>query len=146
MRIARVRAVRVHLTTARRATDRTRRLGDDDVFEKVAQVASCLAPRIFASALATVRQALAQASTSAPEDHADARQPAGRRLSRAARAVTFEGLVKDHKILLADKVVGWLEDVERTLDSSAEFRANYEAESVPAKCAIFYWVCQALEV
>jgi hypothetical protein len=104
---------------------------------------SCLAPKIFRTTLATVRAALAAAQVSAAESTPSTPQ---RRRAVRQSAVTYPTLLANHKVLLADTVLGWLEDTERMLDSAAEFRASYDANTVVVKCAVFYWVAQILGV
>jgi hypothetical protein len=116
------------------------RLANDDVTETMAQSASCITPKIFKTTLSIVRAALAQASTFnlAPDTP--------RRLRSGRNTVTYDVLLANHKVLLADVVSGWLDDAERLLDATAEFRADHDVNTPLVKCTVFFWVCQILGV
>ncbi|KZT27443.1 hypothetical protein NEOLEDRAFT_1240380 [Neolentinus lepideus HHB14362 ss-1] len=103
-------------------------LDNDDVTESVAQITSCLAPKIFANTLNTVRAVL----TSSDFD--------------ATNKVKYEDLIVTHKVLKGDLVVGWMNEAEETLLKSGEVRIKSKADETLVKCSVFYWTAQVLSL
>ncbi|KAL1950360.1 hypothetical protein VTO73DRAFT_5484 [Trametes versicolor] len=111
-------------------------LGDTDVTEQIAQAASCLKPKLFKTALNTVKGALSAAAKAKAK--AEAASP-----SKAARTVTYNALLGEKKIGRKGMVLGWMQDAERALMANREARrrfTSYDAVTV----AVFCWTCQLM--
>jgi hypothetical protein len=106
------------------------RLGNTDVTEKIAQQASCIAPKAFNTTLVTVRNAIAEYLS---EKHSD--------------DVTPTSLVRSYG--LDDKVIYWVEQVEKALKQSgraAELQAELDVDAATMYVVMFYWACTVLHV
>ena len=102
------------------------RLGNTDVSEKVAQQASCIAPKAFKLTLATVRNAIATYLT-----------------QRTEKATTPTSLARSYH--LDDNVVYWVEQVGNALRQSGEAE-ELDVDQSSLNCVMFYWTCTALHV
>ncbi|MCW6179560.1 hypothetical protein L7U65_26890, partial [Klebsiella pneumoniae] len=87
------------------------RLGNNDVSEKSAQQASCLAPKIFSATLSTVRAALQ-----------------GYLTTRSAKETSFEGLARQHGV--TNDAIYWMEEVEKAVKKSGGLEALHVDEGV----------------
>lgn len=106
--------------------------------EQIAQAASCLKPKLFKTALNTVKGALSAAAKA--KAAAAAASP-----SKAARTVTYNALLGEKKIGRKGMVLGWMQDAERALMANREARrrfTSYDAVTV----AVFCWTCQLMGV
>ncbi|KAI0632344.1 hypothetical protein C8Q77DRAFT_1197631 [Trametes polyzona] len=111
-------------------------LGDTDVTEQIAQVASCLKPKVFKTTLNTVKGALAEAARSAatasPTKH-----------KTTTRMITYEALLTEKKFGRKALVSRWMQDAERTLLENQKTRrkfGNLDAVTI----AVFCWTCQLM--
>lgn len=108
--------------------------------EQIAQAASCLKPKLFKTALNTVKGALSAAAKAKEKAAAAAASP-----SKAARTVTYNALLGEKKIGRKGMVLGWMQDAERALMANREARrrfTSYDAVTV----AVFCWTCQLMGV
>ncbi|TDL22198.1 hypothetical protein BD410DRAFT_839998 [Rickenella mellea] len=107
-----------------------RLLNNNDVSEKMAQMASCLSPKAFNMTLDTVRSAIAvvlQKSASSP------------------RKATFTSLLRAHG--LSNDITSWMDEVEESLKQSGELdEEGYILDSDVVRYMIFYWTCRALRM
>ena len=94
--------------------------------EKVAQQASCIAPKAFKATLAVVRGVVASYMT-----------------EKSEKAITPMSLARDYK--LGSIVVHWMEQVENALRDSGEAE-DLEVSAETLHCVVFYWTCTALHV
>lgn len=94
--------------------------------EKVAQQASCIAPKAFKATLAVVRGVVASYLTEKSENE-----------------ITPSSLARDYK--LGKIVVYWMEQVEKALRESGEAE-DLEVSEATLHCVVFYWTCTALHV
>ncbi|TFY76878.1 hypothetical protein EWM64_g7135 [Hericium alpestre] len=113
-------------------------LGFDDITNHLGQVASCLAPKIWASAVNTVRAALAASQPSTP-----------RKRNRAPRgSVSYRTLVMANKIGRVQRVVDWMTDAEKALGGNPAFKDQFELslEGIEVRLSVFIWVCRTLKL
>lgn len=106
--------------------------------EQIAQAASCLKPKLFKTALNTVKGALSAAAKAKAKEAAASP-------SKAARTVTYNALLGEKKIGRKGMVLGWMQDAERALMANREARrrfTSYDAVTV----AVFCWTCQLMGV
>lgn len=104
------------------------RLGNNDVPEKLAQKASCLAPKDFRSVVTIVRAALA-----------DTLRP-----RNSTRRATFEAICQEN-FLMNDDALYWMERAEKELLKTGkldELDVRHEA----VRCAVYRFVCKLLGV
>lgn len=98
----------------------------NDVSEKVAQAASCLAPKIFANAMNIVRAALAPPIP----------KP----------TITYESLVTQRKFARGTFMTENMLAVERTLAASGVLRGRMEPPCDLVTLVVFCWTCKLLRV
>ncbi|KAI0661963.1 hypothetical protein C8Q70DRAFT_961499 [Cubamyces menziesii] len=108
-------------------------LGDTDVTEKIAQVASCLKPKVFKTTLNTVKAALSAASASNPGTP-----------SKSSRRLGYTELLIQRKIGKRAVVLGWMQGAERTLMANREMRRKFGASYDALTVAVFCWACQLM--
>ncbi|KAI8971164.1 hypothetical protein BD414DRAFT_449173 [Trametes punicea] len=111
-------------------------LGDNDVTEKIAQASSCLKPKVFKTALHTVKAALSAAASSAA---AAAASPA-----KSTRNVTYMELLVEKKIGRRGLVLGWMQSTERTLMANREMRRKFGGAYDAITLAVFCWTSQLM--
>ena len=102
---------------------------------KVAQIASCLAPKIFDSTLATVRAALL-------DQPKEARSTTRSRIGKPS----YEQLVDKCRFARSEVLVAWMKDVEKTVVESKELKGKLAPPCNAATFAIFCWVCNVIKV
>lgn len=106
--------------------------------KKVAQTASCLAPKIFTSTLSVVRSAL---FTEPKKDQKTATA------TRSSKKVTYEDIVNGFGWTNSDFVVECMEDAEETLRNSGELKGKYAtAGNKIVTVVVLCWVSAILEV
>ena len=111
-------------------------MNNNDVSKKVAQTASCLAPKIFESSLAIVRTALL--SKAKHNTSAVSLQHSGE--------LTYESLVKRFGWMHGDFMVECMTDVERTVSESRQLKGKLAPPNKVVTIAVFCWVCSILKV
>ncbi|CCM03188.1 uncharacterized protein FIBRA_05310 [Fibroporia radiculosa] len=104
-------------------------LNNGDVSEKVAQTASCLAPKFFKSTVKIVQQALATALAQTPG-------PSG--------PLVYETLIRDNKLGRKAFVLGCAKDVESTLLASRMLPQEFHPPCDVLRVAVFCWTCNNL--
>ncbi|KAH9891567.1 hypothetical protein C8Q73DRAFT_649647 [Cubamyces lactineus] len=109
-------------------------LGDTDVTEKIAQVASCLKPKVFKTTLNTVKAALSAASASNPSTPSKSRR------------LGYTELLTQRKIGRKAVVLGWMQGAERTLMANREMRRKFGASYDALTVAVFCWACHLMGV
>jgi len=115
--------------------------GYPDVTEDVAQRASCLAPRLFASTLRTVKAAL----------HAPKTPTGSPSKSRTDDDPTaYAALIKEHKIGQPLRVESWMKEAHAALIALPRFQQKYASHVVDSgmdvRIAVFFWVCRTIKV
>lgn len=104
-----------------------RRLGYGEVSAKIAQTASCLAPKVWQATLKTVRNAL-EAVHQPPEEE-------------EAGSLDYEDLIKEYRIGRSDFVAASMKDVENSLLKAESIPEDIPRPRVAMKVSIFTWVC-----
>lgn len=116
--------------------------GYADINQEVAQKASCLAPKTFASTLKTVKTAIL-ASSNTPNASPS---KSGNRTDPTAYAT----LISEHKIGQPLRVESWMKEAQAALTALPRFRNDFASrlsESGPeVRIAVFFWVCRAIKV
>jgi hypothetical protein len=116
-------------------------LGYADITKEVAQKASCLAPKTFASTLMTVKTAILP-----PKTPNASPSKSGNEIDATAYAT----LISEHKIGQPLRVESWMKEAQATLTALPRFRQDLAArhsESGPeVRLAVFFWVCRAIKV
>jgi hypothetical protein len=116
------------------------RLNNDDVSQKVAQEASCLAPKLFKSTLASVRSLVNESFQG----------EAAVQYSATPSSMTYASLMKHHAIAgpldLRQKFLDWMEEVESTVLEGDLVKRRYEQQQTLVRCAVFAWTCARLKV
>ena len=107
------------------------RLRNGDVQEKMAQVASCLAPKEFKTCLSTVRAALASVAP-APQAR--------------ARSLTYEGLIIRYKHSRGDFMVSCMREAEKILIENGQLRGRFKPPNNVITIATYSWICAVLKV
>ena len=112
-----------------------------DVTQEVAQKASCLAPKTFASTLKIVKTALASNKT-----------PNGT-LSKSSEVIDPTGyatLISEHKIGQPLRVKKWMEEAQAALVALPRFQRDFVSRITESdkevRVAVFFWVCRAIKV
>ncbi|KAH8104531.1 hypothetical protein BXZ70DRAFT_1075516 [Cristinia sonorae] len=109
------------------------RLNNNDVAKKVAQTASCLAPKIFESTLATVKAAL----LAKPKDTARPKR---------GMIATYEDLISRFISRRTEFMIECMEDTEKTLVESKELKGKVAPPSNVATVVVFCWVGKLLNL
>ncbi|KZT73743.1 hypothetical protein DAEQUDRAFT_807950, partial [Daedalea quercina L-15889] len=104
--------------------------GNGDVAEKVAQTASCLAPKVWRTALKTVRGALQAAAAKQQEDE--------------ARPLVYEDLIAQNRLGRAAFVATNMNDIEKALLKTGLLPQEFHPPNDVLKVSIFVWVCHNL--
>ena len=116
-------------------------LGYADITEEVAQKASCLAPKTFASTLRTVKSAMLASNTpnASPSKSDNEIDP-----------TAYMTLINDHKIGQRLRVESWMKDAQAALTALPRYRQDFASrlsESGPeVRIAVFFWVCRTIKV
>ena len=112
-----------------------------DITQEVAQKASCLAPKTFASTLKIVQTALASNKT--PNGSPS---KSGEVIDRTAYAT----LISEHKIGQPLRVKKWMEEAQAALVAlprfQHDFASRFTESSTEVRVAVFFWVCRAIKV
>ena len=104
-------------------------MGYSDVNEKVAQAASCLHPREFHSALATIRLALSAAEKATKQFK-----------------ISYEALVRANKHTNGDFMVSCMEDVEGALTLGANLPRHLRPPNDAITVTVYCWTCKLFKV
>ena len=102
------------------------RLNNNEVSQKAAVASACISQNDFTKALNTVRQALG---------------PTGR---QHTRGLNYRSLISTYGVTPADAALGWMREAEIRVNKNESFSMHPRASTVT--CAIFYWICQIMEV
>ncbi|KAH9002826.1 hypothetical protein EDB86DRAFT_3073958 [Lactarius hatsudake] len=115
--------------------------GYADVTEDVAQKASCLAPRQFASTLRTVKAALHVPKTPAVS-------PSKSKID--VDPIAYATLIKEHKIGRPLRVESWMKEAQAALVALPRYQqkfASHLADSgIDVRIAVFFWVCRTIKI
>ena len=112
-----------------------------DVTQEVAQKASCLAPKTFASTLKIVKTALASNKTSngTPSKSSEVIDP-----------TSYATLIGEHKIGQPLRVKKWMEEAQAALVALPRFQRDFASRITESdkevRVAVFFWVCRAIKV
>lgn len=115
--------------------------GYADITQEVAQKASCLAPKTFASTLKTVKTAILASNTpnASPSKSGNRTDP-----------TVYATLISEHKIGQPLRVESWMKEAQAALVVLPRFRNDFASrlsESGPeVRLAVFFWVCRAIKV
>ncbi|KAH8989113.1 hypothetical protein EDB92DRAFT_906280 [Lactarius akahatsu] len=115
--------------------------GYADVTEDVAQKASCLAPRQFASTLRTVKAALHVPKT-----------PAGSpsKSKTDVDPIAYATLIKEHKIGRPLRVESWMKEAQAALVAlpryKQKFASHFADSGIDVRIAVFFWVCRTIKI
>ncbi|KAI9465001.1 hypothetical protein BJY52DRAFT_1393074 [Lactarius psammicola] len=118
--------------------------GYADVTEDVAQKASCLAPRTFASTLRTVKAVLhvPKTPTGSPSKSSKSKTDVD--------PTAYAALIKEHKIGQPLRVESWMKEAHAALVALPRYQrkyAPYLADSgIDVRIAVFLWVCQTIKL
>ena len=97
---------------------------------KVAQAASCLAPKVWQATLKTVRAAL-EAVCAPPEEE-------------EVGSLDYEDLIKENRIGRGEFVAACMRDVEKSLLKAGQLPEEFLPIGVVVKVVIFAWVSENL--
>ena len=112
-----------------------------DVTQEVAQKASCLAPKTFASTLKIVESALASNKT-----------PNGSpsKSGKVIDPTAYATLISEHKIGQPLRVKMWMEEVQAALVALPRFQHDFASRltesSTEVRISVFFWVCRTIKV
>jgi hypothetical protein len=116
--------------------------GYADITEDIAQKASCLAPKTFASTFRTVKTALnapRTQSSSSPSKSVDENGP-----------TTYAKLISEYKIGQPLRVESWMKDAQAALFALPQFQKKFSSRitesGAEVRIAVFVWVCKAIKV
>ncbi|KAI9443437.1 hypothetical protein H4582DRAFT_1924658 [Lactarius indigo] len=115
--------------------------GYADVTEDVAQKASCLAPRQFASTLRTVKAALhvPKTPTGSPSKSKTGVDP-----------IAYAALIKEHKIGRPLRVESWMKEAHAALVALPRYQQKYASHladsGIDVRIAVFFWVCRTIKI
>ncbi|KAH9065202.1 hypothetical protein EDB87DRAFT_1574400 [Lactarius vividus] len=115
--------------------------GYADVTEDVAQKASCLAPRQFASTLRTVKAALHVPKT-----------PAGSpsKSKTDLDPIAYATLIKEHKIGRPLRVESWMKEAQAALVALPRYQQKFASRladsGIDVRIAVFFWVCRTIKI
>ncbi|KZT12080.1 uncharacterized protein LAESUDRAFT_808977 [Laetiporus sulphureus 93-53] len=105
-------------------------LGNADVSEKVAQTASCLAPKDFKAALNAVRAALASQTSNNVEE--------------SSAPLTYEDLIVEKGLGRKAFMAGCMRDVEKALVASRMLPKELQLPCDVTRIVVFGWTCERL--
>ena len=110
----------------------------------MAQKASCLAPKTFASTFKTVKTVLLATATETPN------ASPSKSGSRTTDPTAYATLICEHKIGQPLRVESWMKEAQAALTVLPRFRNDFASrlsESGPeVRIAVFFWVCRAIKV
>ncbi|KAI0290911.1 hypothetical protein BC826DRAFT_1024960 [Russula brevipes] len=113
--------------------------GYADITQEVAQKASCLAPKAFASTLKTVKTALLSSTT-----------PNGSPSKRGNDPTAYATLIREHKIGQPLRVESWMEDAQAALIAlprfQNDFASRFTESGAEVRITVFFWVCRAIKL
>lgn len=147
MRVHRVQEVRAILSLYARFYSRdliSRNVfsaGYADVTQEIAQKASCLAPKTFASTFNTVKAVILASKTpdASPSKSGSSADP-----------TAYATLICEHKIGQPLRVESWMKEAQAALTVLPLFRNDFASrlsESGPeVRLAVFFWICRAIKV
>ncbi|KAG2134050.1 uncharacterized protein EDB93DRAFT_853627 [Suillus bovinus] len=101
-------------------------LNNNDVSQKAAVASACISQKDFTKALNVVRTALG---------------PTGK---QHTRGLNYRSLIGTYRVAPADEALEWMREAESSIPKVDMLRARHQASTVT--CAIFYWICQIMEV
>jgi hypothetical protein len=96
------------------------------VSQKAAVASACISQNDFTKALNVVRKALG---------------PMERQLTRG---LNYRSLIGTYRVALDEEALDWMREAESSIPKVDMLRARHQASTVT--CAIFYWICQIMEV
>ncbi|KAG2352594.1 hypothetical protein BDR07DRAFT_1615638 [Suillus spraguei] len=101
-------------------------LNNNEVSQKAAVASACISQNDFTKALNIVRQAL----DSVGKQH--------------TRGLNYRSLIDTYRVVPAEEALEWMREAESSIPKVDMLRTRYKASTVT--CAIFYWICQVIEV
>jgi hypothetical protein len=102
------------------------RLNNNEVSQKAAVASACISQNDFKKALNTVRKALG---------------PTGK---QQTRGLNYRSLISTYRVTPSDEALGWMRQVEIRVQKDELLPTHHRPGTVT--CAIFYWICQIMEV
>ncbi|THH30660.1 hypothetical protein EUX98_g3531 [Antrodiella citrinella] len=113
------------------------KLKNGDVTKSNAQVASCLASKVFNAALAKVQDAL---------DTESKRDTKATSRARGSGKLSYENFVERFGWTNPDFIVGCMKDVEQTLADSKDLKGRLAPPNTIVTVAVIKWVCEVLVI
>ncbi|KAG2339479.1 hypothetical protein BDR05DRAFT_1003297 [Suillus weaverae] len=101
-------------------------LNNNEVSQKAAVASACISQTDFTKALNVVRKALG---------------PIGR---QHTRGLNYRSLIGTYRVAPAEEALEWMLEAESSIPNVDMLRTRHRASTVT--CAIFYWICQIMEV
>ncbi|KAG2133448.1 hypothetical protein BD769DRAFT_1354091 [Suillus cothurnatus] len=101
-------------------------LNNNEVSQKAAVASACISQNDFTKALNFVRKALG---------------PIGR---QHTRGLNYRSLIDTYRVALGEEALEWMHEAESSIPKVDMLRTRHQASTVT--CAIFYWICQIMEV
>ncbi|KIK41596.1 hypothetical protein CY34DRAFT_107261 [Suillus luteus UH-Slu-Lm8-n1] len=101
-------------------------LNNDEVSQKAAVASACISQNDFTKALNVVRKAL------------------GPMERQQTRGLNYRSLIGTYRVAPAEEALEWMREAESSIPKVDMLRARHRASAVT--CAIFYWICQIMEV
>jgi hypothetical protein len=126
LRVPRVRRVRRFPITIIYHLTIDYRLNNDEVSQKAAVASACISQNDFTKALNVVRKAL------------------GPMERQQTRGLNYRSLIGTYRVAPAEEALEWMREAESSIPKVDMLRARHRASAVT--CAIFYWICQIMEV
>lgn len=94
--------------------------------QKAAVASACISQNDFTKALSIVRQAL------------------GSTAQQHTRDLDYRSLIGTYHVAPAEEALEWMRGAESSIPKVDMLRMRHQASTVT--CAIFYWICQIMEV
>jgi hypothetical protein len=115
--------------------------GYADITKDIAQKASCLAPKTFASTFRTIKALLDAPRTpsSSPSKSMDQNDP-----------TAYATLISEHKIGQPLRVEAWMKEAQAALVTLPRFQRDFSSRltesGAEVRTVVFIWVCKAIKV
>ncbi|KAG2058232.1 hypothetical protein BDR06DRAFT_1018477 [Suillus hirtellus] len=101
-------------------------LNNNEVSQKAAVASACISQNDFTKALNIVRQAL------------------GSTAQQHTRDLDYRSLIGTYHVAPAEEALDWMHEAESSIPKVDMLRMRHQTSTVT--CAIFYWICQIMEV